>query len=765
MGAAMGDGRDELQEAPADGGRPLKVFVSYSRRDFHSAEAVTAALWAHEPLNPWFDLQRLRPGTDWEAAWDDALETADALLLLASPAAIASEYVRLEWSRALERGIPVYVGVIAGTDVPPELAGYPVHDLRVRFWQRSHVLGEEIVRTGTRLGSEPSSEEPRTGWLVPQRLPWPRVPASIVAFVVCATIMGAALVWASVLLVRLDISVWHLAERSPFEASRVWRGRALNGVRLGRWHVAQFSLLTMTVMAAPFGPAVLAVAGGLARRSCGWVSLVVAVGAAGAVTAVCGYGVRAVLALPDIGDPTVAKEVWPTPPAVTEEGAAVVRVLAVAAVAAVVCLGCALWSRWFYLWLPAGMGVAYQRRRVTEVPHVASGPRRRTVRPSRNPGLRAGWREMRQLAHEPRPDAGQPEGRRRDMDQRFLREWRLLCKRNGVGQGRPVGNVRLQVRCPAGADESMAELLRTAFRLAGVGASSAPDMEAVAPNAGWTFVLVSSHVDWADVAEAIEEGAPRTICVLLDQVAIPADTGALRRYQWLDFREQRPEHLFALVEAVCRPDSAPGLADPIPVPVVADRFRAPLAPRVLVSVFRAIAAFPPGFALARLIFAPTSTQSTALAVLAVASTAALLRMADRLAARRLTPAQLTRSYAVALVLTVLWCATGASILWTPVRPPGVVEAFLPKDLPGAGLFVVYLLAGLGWYVAALVLAPLPAFSPARRSWLPTAKGPWPRRPRRAALSSWDGCTLLLAWLLFAIGLFLYMNCVQVFVGW
>ncbi|MYV92269.1 TIR domain-containing protein, partial [Streptomyces sp. SID1034] len=87
----MGDGRDEAQEAPADGGRPLKVFVSYSRRDFHSAEAVTAALWAHEPLNPWFDLQRLRPGTDWEAAWDDALETADALLLLASPAAIASE--------------------------------------------------------------------------------------------------------------------------------------------------------------------------------------------------------------------------------------------------------------------------------------------------------------------------------------------------------------------------------------------------------------------------------------------------------------------------------------------------------------------------------------------------------------------------------------------------------------------------------------------------------------------------------------------------
>lgn len=50
----------------AGGGRPRKVFVSYSRRDFHAAEAVTAALWAHEPLDPWFDLERLRPGMDWE---------------------------------------------------------------------------------------------------------------------------------------------------------------------------------------------------------------------------------------------------------------------------------------------------------------------------------------------------------------------------------------------------------------------------------------------------------------------------------------------------------------------------------------------------------------------------------------------------------------------------------------------------------------------------------------------------------------------------
>ncbi|GHD91016.1 hypothetical protein GCM10010508_37910 [Streptomyces naganishii JCM 4654] len=764
VGAVMTDGPDELQGSPDESrGRPLKVFVSYSRRDFHFAEAVTAALWAHEALDPWFDLQRLRPGMNWEAAWDDALETADALLLLASPAAIASGYVRLEWGRALERGIPVYVGVIAGSDVPPRLDGSPVHDLRVRFRRRVHVLGEEITSAGARLDNEPGANELGPGRTVPQ---WPphrllryRVPAPIAGFVVCAAIMGAAMVWASVLMVRLDVSVGHLAG-SPFdEPSRLWRSNGLDGLRLRRWHSAQYHLLTLTAMVAPVGPAVLAVAVGLARRVCGWVSLVVTIVGAVTVSAACGYSVRADLALPDIGDPTVAREVWPPPAAVAEETAAVTQVLVVAAVAGVVCLGCALWSRCFYLWLPAGMGVAYQRRRATEVPCAASGPRRDALLPSRNPGLRAGWREIQQSAREPQPGV-----QWRGKNLRFLLEWLVLCRRNGVGQDRPLGSAVLQVQCLARADESIAEHLRTALQLAGVGTAFDAGTEAAAPV--WTFILVSSHVNWKEVTKATRERAPRAICVLLDQVDIPDDTGTLRRFQWLDFREQRPEHLFALVAAVCRPDSASGLADPVPVPVVADRFRAPLPPRGLVSMFRVAAAFAPGFALARLAFAPTSPASIALAVLAVASAAELLRMAGRLAARRLTPAQLTRSHTIAVALAVLWCTTGASILWTPVPlPGGVAQTFLPKDRPGAGLLVVGLVALLCGYIVALVLAPLPFLSPARCSWLPRAEARWPRQPLRAALASWEGYTLLPAWLLFTFGMLLYMNYVQVNVDW
>jgi len=155
----------------------------------------------------------------------------------------------------------------------------PVHDLRVRFWQRMHALGEEIVRTGAQCDSEPGGDESRPGRPVPQRppqrLPRLQVPASVAGFVVCAAIMGAAPVWASVRMVRLQISVGHLAG-SPFgEPPRLLHSNSLNGLRLRHWRSASHHLLTLTVMMAPFGPAVLAVAVGLARRSCGWVSLVV----------------------------------------------------------------------------------------------------------------------------------------------------------------------------------------------------------------------------------------------------------------------------------------------------------------------------------------------------------------------------------------------------------------------------------------------------------------------------------------------------------
>ncbi|MEU4766285.1 toll/interleukin-1 receptor domain-containing protein [Actinosynnema sp. NPDC023794] len=107
-----------------------RVFVSYSRRVFYFAEALTAELGATGLVRPWLDVANLRPGTDWSAAIDTALDESDALVLVASPAALRSPYVRDEWQRALAAGKPIHIALVRRTRLPDELSSFPVHDLR-----------------------------------------------------------------------------------------------------------------------------------------------------------------------------------------------------------------------------------------------------------------------------------------------------------------------------------------------------------------------------------------------------------------------------------------------------------------------------------------------------------------------------------------------------------------------------------------------------------------------------------------------------------
>ncbi len=107
-----------------------RVFVSYSRHDFYFAEALTAELAATGRVRPWLDVANLRPGTDWSTAIDTALDESDALVLVTSPAAMRSPYVRDEWQRALAADKPIHLALVRRTRLPDELARFPVHDLR-----------------------------------------------------------------------------------------------------------------------------------------------------------------------------------------------------------------------------------------------------------------------------------------------------------------------------------------------------------------------------------------------------------------------------------------------------------------------------------------------------------------------------------------------------------------------------------------------------------------------------------------------------------
>lgn len=92
----------------------------------------------------WFDMERLSPGTDWRHFIDEGLESCSALVLVASRAALTSDYVRREWQTALAAKKPVYVVLFEAVHLPPELQGLVLIDMRADFENKMAVLGEAI---------------------------------------------------------------------------------------------------------------------------------------------------------------------------------------------------------------------------------------------------------------------------------------------------------------------------------------------------------------------------------------------------------------------------------------------------------------------------------------------------------------------------------------------------------------------------------------------------------------------------------------------
>ena len=133
------------------------IFVSYSRQQLYFAEMIALTLARHE-LDVWFDLQRLRPGTDWQAELHRGLQACSRLVLIASRKALKSPYVRAEWETVLQAGKPVIVVLYESVQLPPELAAAPVLDLRTDFYVGA-------VRLVDILKGEPAP--PRRRYLLP----------------------------------------------------------------------------------------------------------------------------------------------------------------------------------------------------------------------------------------------------------------------------------------------------------------------------------------------------------------------------------------------------------------------------------------------------------------------------------------------------------------------------------------------------------------------------------------------------------------------
>jgi hypothetical protein len=92
-----------------------QLFISYSRKDIAFARRLAGDL-EKAGYSVWWDITDLRGGDDWVRVIPEAIETSDFVIVVLSPDATASEWVRKEYTQALslhKRIIPIMLRTTA----------------------------------------------------------------------------------------------------------------------------------------------------------------------------------------------------------------------------------------------------------------------------------------------------------------------------------------------------------------------------------------------------------------------------------------------------------------------------------------------------------------------------------------------------------------------------------------------------------------------------------------------------------------------------
>jgi hypothetical protein len=83
------------------------IFISYSRKDQEFVSRFASDLNAHVAF-VWFDRSTIQPGQKWHDEIMEGIEECKAFILVLSPDAMASQYVREELDRARQLGKPIF---------------------------------------------------------------------------------------------------------------------------------------------------------------------------------------------------------------------------------------------------------------------------------------------------------------------------------------------------------------------------------------------------------------------------------------------------------------------------------------------------------------------------------------------------------------------------------------------------------------------------------------------------------------------------------
>ena len=111
------------------------VFISYARSDGEAAaRALHHRLAAEAPdVETWLDRFDIEGGVGWWRQIDEALDRAEYLLLVMTPAAMRSENTRREWRSAKQKGVCVYP-VKAAPDPELDFSALPLWMKKAHFY-------------------------------------------------------------------------------------------------------------------------------------------------------------------------------------------------------------------------------------------------------------------------------------------------------------------------------------------------------------------------------------------------------------------------------------------------------------------------------------------------------------------------------------------------------------------------------------------------------------------------------------------------------
>lgn len=165
----------------------LKVYLSYAPEDANRAEELRRILMA-QGHRPWIDPQPIE-GARWHYEMDAAIQTADALIVLITVAAVNSSFLTYEWALALGAGRPVFAIIYEEAPEHPRLSAVTRYDSRAfsdenHFWD--HVVGDfkgQMERLAANKRKTPADESPEIDksvmpaepgyWIVMRRGPHP----------------------------------------------------------------------------------------------------------------------------------------------------------------------------------------------------------------------------------------------------------------------------------------------------------------------------------------------------------------------------------------------------------------------------------------------------------------------------------------------------------------------------------------------------------------------------------------------------------------